>query len=138
LDGPDTLPPVDEFLDRLPTPRTEPESILFEGLVSRLRQQCAVPKRRAFALSAASYLRAHFIDPLRMEELASIVGSTPRTLRRSFRDEVGLTIRDVHTRARVREALRLVAAGERLQSLPASVERSQGAVIQHSAIHNQQ
>jgi AraC-like DNA-binding protein len=114
LDGPGTVPRLEVFLGRLPAPRSEPESVLFEGLVSRLRQLCAGAKRRAVAMRAASHLRAHFADPLRMGELARIVGTTPRTLRRSLKEEFGVTIRDLHTRTRVREALRLVAAGQKV------------------------
>jgi AraC-like DNA-binding protein len=114
LDGPEALPKVGEFLNGLPPPRDERESVVLRGLASQLRWRCAVARRRACALRAASYVRAHLADPLQINDLAQTVGSTPRTLRRSFREELRLTIRDFHTRARVSEALRLVAAGQKV------------------------
>jgi AraC-like DNA-binding protein len=114
LDGPETLPAVDQFLNRLPVPRDERESALLEGFVSRLRQRCATGGARACALRAASYVRAHFADSLRLDDLARTVGTAPRTLRRSFKEEFGLSIREFQIRVRVREALRRVAAGEKV------------------------
>ncbi len=113
LEGPTSLPKIDRFLESLPPPRDVPESLLLAGLAGRLRDRCAAITRAEFARRAASYLCAHYSAALSIAAVARAAACGRRSLQRFFRQEFDLTLREFHARVRVREALTIIAAGEK-------------------------
>lgn len=114
LDGSDRVPRLDQFLATLPPPRDLRESVIFEGLVSRLRARYTMLCRTTAAQRAAVQIIEHFAKPLNVTLLARSVGCSPRTLRRCFKQDVGCPIRELHARARVHDALTRIASGEKV------------------------
>jgi AraC-like DNA-binding protein len=111
LDGPAALPGIDHFIANLPPPPDGAASVLLDGLVARLREGCAAADRAPVAARAAIHLRAHFSEPLDVRSLARMLGCGATSLQRAFRRDVGTTLREFHARARVCEALTMIASG---------------------------
>lgn len=114
LDGPDRLPAVDQFIGSLPSPRDLRESVLFAGLVVKLRERCTAAVHAWSAERAAAHLRSHYSEPLDLALLSRLAGCSQRTLRRRFEETFGMAIRKFQAKRRVHEALRLIARGEKV------------------------
>ena len=64
------------------------------------------------AYRAAEIIRQHSAAPLRADHLAKTVGCDPSRLRRGFKRELGITMREFHTKARIAEAIPMFAGGD--------------------------
>lgn len=79
-------------------------------------------------MEATSFIRKNFSSPIRMEELAHAVGSSPATLHRQFKMFVGLTPLQYQKQLRLFEARRLIVAeGDRPGAAALKVGYESGA-----------
>ncbi len=76
---------------------------------------------RNLAAEAAPYIERHMTDPLDVKEVARHVGCAETTLRRLFRKEFDVSMRDYLTRLRVRQSLRAGASYSCIGDLARSV-----------------
>lgn len=72
----------------------------------------AVPGReRSRIARAADYLRAHYAEPIVLDDLAGLAGMSPWHFLRSFKKELGLPPHAYLTQLRLQQARRLLAQG---------------------------
>lgn len=64
------------------------------------------------AREAARHIKAHLASPLRLPEIAELVGLSLRQLQRQFSDATGLTLSEYIVRCRIMEACRLLRESE--------------------------
>ncbi len=129
---------VDAIAD-LPEPRTRLEQLVFQGLCFDIVLGCvdqgAASSRKALtrdvlqrilktstrpsalrdspARRAIDWIRRHFAQPLEVTAIARKIGCDASALRRLVRQEFGLSMRQLHIRIRVLEALKMFVAGNR-------------------------
>ena len=87
------------------------------------RLTTAFPRRAAWsnAQRAADQIARTSKHPLRVTALAHLVGCEESALRRQFRDEYGISLREYHVRTRMQKAVLLIANGTKISAVAPSV-----------------
>lgn len=77
-----------------------------------LRQHTLADSRPAQVRAAAAWLRAHYAEPVTVEEVAAAAHMSAATLHRHFRAATGMSPVQFQKRLRLQEARRLLLAGD--------------------------
>ena len=94
--------------------RTEAEIVyrlLHSPLAPSLRQFAVTDSAHARIRAAIGWVRAHYNEPVRIEQLASIAHMSTATLHRQFKAATGMSPMSFQQRVRLEEARRLLVAG---------------------------
>jgi YesN/AraC family two-component response regulator len=79
------------------------------------------PVHSPLVSAARVFIQQHYADSLTYESIGEAVGRTPEYLERQFRQECGMTLHNYVIHIRLTKAYELAQAGQKIESLAASV-----------------
>ncbi len=83
--------------------------------------------------NALSYIRAHYNEPLSLDDISQAAATSKRNLSRIFREKLGVTVLDVIQEMRINAACKLLQAGD-VTSMKVALECGFGSVQQFNRV----